>query len=124
MPSTSGNLTVAEPDLVPPSGDLLLADAGRNDLALVAAVDRTARHWTGEQPGPLRPGTDTHANATWRMFRETFNPYKPTIIDWPKLDPEARDRLVNPTAPCWVKPAAAALSARSFSMSSMKPIPG
>jgi hypothetical protein len=33
------------------------------------------------------------------MFRETFNPYKPSIIDWPKLSPEARERLV--TLPIW-----------------------
>jgi len=33
------------------------------------------------------------------MFRETFNPYKPTIIDWPRLSPEARDRLVG--LPIW-----------------------
>src|SRR5208283_160701 len=34
-----------------------------------------------------------------RMFRETFNPYKPSIIDWPKLSPEARERLIN--LPIW-----------------------
>jgi len=33
------------------------------------------------------------------MFRETFNPYKPSIIDWPELSLEARDRLVN--LPIW-----------------------
>ena len=33
------------------------------------------------------------------MFRETFNPYKPSIIDWPELSPEARDRLVQ--LPIW-----------------------
>ena len=33
------------------------------------------------------------------MFRDTFNPYKPAVIDWPKLDAEARDRLVS--LPIW-----------------------
>jgi hypothetical protein len=33
------------------------------------------------------------------MFRETFNPYKPTIIDWPVMSPQERDRLVN--LPIW-----------------------
>ena len=33
------------------------------------------------------------------MFRETFNPYKPAVIDWPKLDAAARDRLVS--LPIW-----------------------
>ena len=30
---------------------------------------------------------------------DTFNPYKPAVIDWPKLDSETRDRLVK--LPIW-----------------------
>jgi hypothetical protein len=30
---------------------------------------------------------------------DTFDPYKPGVIDWPHLDPEARDRLVS--LPIW-----------------------
>jgi len=30
---------------------------------------------------------------------DTFNPYRPAVIDWPKLDAEARDRLVS--LPIW-----------------------
>jgi hypothetical protein len=33
------------------------------------------------------------------MFHETFNPYKPAVIDWPKLDPPALERLV--ALPIW-----------------------
>ena len=33
------------------------------------------------------------------MLLDTFNPYKPAVIDWPKLDAEARDRLVS--LPIW-----------------------
>jgi hypothetical protein len=33
------------------------------------------------------------------MLLETFNPYKPAIIDWPVLDAEARRRLVS--LPIW-----------------------
>jgi hypothetical protein len=88
-----------QPHLAPPPGGLLLAGWGQGERASVAAADHAARHWTSTEPGPLRPGTEAHASATWRMFRETFNPYKPTIIDWPKLDPEARDRLVG--LPIW-----------------------
>ena len=33
------------------------------------------------------------------MFRETFNPYKPTVIDWPQLDPPALNRLTG--LPIW-----------------------
>jgi len=33
------------------------------------------------------------------MFHETFNPYKPSVIPWPKLDPEALQRLTS--LPIW-----------------------
>ncbi len=33
------------------------------------------------------------------MLLDTHNPYKPAVIDWPKLDDEARDRLVS--LPIW-----------------------
>jgi hypothetical protein len=33
------------------------------------------------------------------MLMDTFNPYKPSVIDWPELEPEARDRLVG--LPIW-----------------------
>jgi hypothetical protein len=33
------------------------------------------------------------------MLLDTHNPYKPTVIDWPPLDTEARDRLV--ALPIW-----------------------
>jgi hypothetical protein len=34
-----------------------------------------------------------------RMLIDTHNPYKPAVIDWPKLDDDARARLVN--LPIW-----------------------
>ena len=33
------------------------------------------------------------------MFHETFNPYKPSVIDWPTLDPAALERLTS--LPIW-----------------------
>jgi hypothetical protein len=33
------------------------------------------------------------------MFRETFNPYRPSIIEWPLLSPEAQARLT--ALPIW-----------------------
>lgn len=65
----------------------------------IEAADHAARHWDFPQPGPVRPGSDAHRDAACRMFRETFNPYKPSIIDWPKLDPEALERLTS--LPIW-----------------------
>jgi hypothetical protein len=69
------------------------------DPATVAAADHAARHWTSAEPGPLRPGSAEHRRALRTMFRETFNPYKPAVIDWPRLDAEALERLV--TLPIW-----------------------
>jgi hypothetical protein len=69
------------------------------DSDVIRAADFAARHWTAPESGPLRPGSDAHKAAVRRMFRETFNPYKPAVIDWPKLSDEARIRLIN--LPIW-----------------------
>ena len=65
----------------------------------IEAADKAARHWRWTDPRPLRPGTEEHKQAACRMFRETFNPYKPAVIDWPKLDPPALERLTG--LPIW-----------------------
>ena len=93
------DLLSGDAGLSPPPGGLELHPLAASDPAIVAAADQRARHWTSEDAGSLRPGTPAHAHATARMFRDTFNPYKPTIIDWPKLEPEARDRLIS--LPIW-----------------------
>jgi hypothetical protein len=49
--------------------------------------------------GPIRLGSDAHKTLFCRTLLDTFNPYKPAVIDWPKLDPAARDRLVS--LPIW-----------------------
>jgi len=79
--------------------DLLPAGTPITTPAMEAAAEVTARHWIAEQPGPIRPGSALHKQLVGQMFRDTFNPYKPSIIDWPTLSPEARDRLVN--LPIW-----------------------
>jgi hypothetical protein len=52
-----------------------------------------------EGKGPVRPGSDAHKVLFCRTLLDTFNPYKPAFIDWPALDPGARERLV--TLPIW-----------------------
>ncbi len=69
------------------------------DAAVTDAADRAARAWTGDDPGPIRLGSDRHKVLFSRMLLDTFNPYKPAVIDWPRLDAEARDRLVS--LPIW-----------------------
>jgi len=67
--------------------------------AEIDAADRRAREWSLPAPGPLPIGSDGHRAAACQMFRDTFNPYKPSVIAWPKLEPEALRRLV--TLPIW-----------------------
>lgn len=86
-------------ELPPPPGGLTLFSLDHADPAAIAAADHAARHWQWPDVGPLVPGTEQHRRATAAMFRDTFNPYKPSIIQWPHLDPEARDRLVS--LPIW-----------------------
>jgi len=49
--------------------------------------------------GPIRFGSEAHKTLFCRTLLDTFNPYKPAVIDWPKLDAEARARLVD--LPIW-----------------------
>ena len=69
------------------------------DAATIAAADHAARHWSWPDPDPLTPGSEAHKRAACRMFHDTFNPYKPAVIEWPRLSDEARERLV--TLPIW-----------------------
>ena len=86
-------------DFEAPPGGLELVRSRPTDPAVTIAADRAARHWSSAEPGPLRLGSEAHKRATAQMFRETFNPYKPTIIDWPKLEAGERDRLTS--LPIW-----------------------
>ena len=56
-------------------------------------ADQTARHWTSAEAGPWRPGSEAHKRAMCALFRETFNPYRPSVIAWPALKPEELQRL-------------------------------
>jgi hypothetical protein len=69
------------------------------DATLIDSADSAARLWADDEPGPVRIGSDRHRVLFSRMLLETHNPYKPAVIDWPQLDPEARDRLVS--LPIW-----------------------
>ncbi len=69
------------------------------DDATIAAADHAARYWAAVEPGPIVPGSDAHKSAFCRMLLDTHNRYKPSVIDWPVLEPEARDRLVG--LPIW-----------------------
>jgi hypothetical protein len=49
--------------------------------------------------GPIRCGSEAHKTLFCRTLLDTFDPYKPAVIDWPELDAQTRDRLVS--LPIW-----------------------
>ncbi len=48
---------------------------------------------------PIEIGSDAHKALFCRTLLDTFNPYRPAVLDWPKLDEEALQRLVS--LPIW-----------------------
>src|SRR5882672_7902613 len=60
---------------------------------------RAQRNGRDDDPGPVCVGSEEHKTLFSRMLLDTHNPYRPAVIDWPKLDPDARDRLVR--LPIW-----------------------
>jgi hypothetical protein len=72
--------------------------ADRSALA-AAQADHDSRHWTSAHAGTIRPGTDAHKREVRRMFHETFNPFRPSVIAWPKLGADALQRVTS--LPIW-----------------------
>ncbi len=54
--------------------------------------------WNGD-PAPFRIGSEQHKAIFCQMLLETHNPYKPAVIQWPKLTEEMRQRLIS--LPIW-----------------------
>jgi len=65
----------------------------------IEAAARTSRQWTSTLAGAPRPGSEAHKREVCRMFRETFNPYRPAVIAWPQLSPEELRRVKS--LPIW-----------------------
>jgi hypothetical protein len=55
--------------------------------------------WRFAREGRIRPGSEEHKQLFCRMLLDTFDPYKPAIIPWPTLAPDALARLTN--LPFW-----------------------
>ncbi len=48
---------------------------------------------------PIRIGSDAHKTLFCRTLLDTFDAYKPAVLDWPTLDSPARERLMS--LPIW-----------------------
>jgi hypothetical protein len=64
----------------------------------VAIADHAMRHWSGPE-GTIEIGSEAHKRLFSRMLLETHNPYKPAVIDWPALAPDALQRVTS--LPIW-----------------------
>lgn len=62
-------------------------------------VSESSREPDSFPRGPINLGSDAHKVLFCRTLLDTFDPYKPAVIDWPKLEAETRDRLVS--LPIW-----------------------
>jgi hypothetical protein len=62
-------------------------------------ADWAMRNWAGQEPGRIALGSDAHKRLFSKMLLETHNPYKPAVIDWPKLEPDALKRVIS--LPIW-----------------------
>jgi len=66
---------------------------------LAASSAEGAPVWRWPRAGRIRPGSEEHKQLFCRMLLDTFDPYKPAIIPWPTLAPDALARLTG--LPFW-----------------------
>jgi len=69
------------------------------DESAVATADFNARHWNYAETGPIKPGADAHFQMLTQLLKATYNPYKPAVLDWPKLEPDTLARITS--LPIW-----------------------
>jgi hypothetical protein len=66
----------------------------------IEGADFIMRNWSGRaSDSSLKIGSDEHKTLFCRMLLETHNPYKPAVIEWPALAPDARQRVMS--LPIW-----------------------
>jgi hypothetical protein len=56
---------------------------------------------TGTWPGggPIKWGSDAHKRLFCKTLLDTFDPYRPAVIDWPALEPDTKARITS--LPIW-----------------------
>ncbi len=69
------------------------------DTEAVEIADYNARHWGFPESGGIRVGSEAHYRMFTALLGATYNPYKPAVLDWPKLDPETLARITS--LPIW-----------------------
>ena len=62
-------------------------EQGVSSAAFVIPADLTADTGPWPAPGPIRYGSEAHKRLFCKTLLDTFNPYRPAVLDWPKLGP-------------------------------------
>jgi hypothetical protein len=62
-------------------------------------AEQAAKRWEWAGKGRVRVGSTAHRDLFCRMLLDTYDPYKPAVIPWPKLDEAALARLKS--LPFW-----------------------
>ncbi len=70
-----------------------------SDTLTDVAEDHSLRRWTFTGTARVKIGSDAHKHMFCRMLLETHDPYKPAVVDWPALSPDALERLCS--LPIW-----------------------
>ena len=66
-------------------------------FAVPPDLSRDTGNWPDD--GPIRFGSDEHKRLFCKTLLDTFDPYRPAVLDWPKLDAEAEKRITS--LPIW-----------------------
>lgn len=82
---------------MPAMSEIALPTSGQD--AAVRDADWAMRNWSGQQPGRIRIGSEQHKQLFCQMLLDTHNPYKPAVIEWPKLKPDELRRITS--LPIW-----------------------
>lgn len=69
------------------------------DDTAIATADYQSRHWNYLKPGGIKPGSPEHFEMFTALLGATYNPYKPAVLDWPQLEPDALRRITS--LPIW-----------------------
>jgi hypothetical protein len=99
-------------------------EAAMSDVLSPDQAEHAMRHWSHPAPGHVRIGSDEHLQMFCKMLLETHNPYKPAVIDWPRLSPEALSRVTS--LPIWdiavQKEGCASVSVATFAQTVTDPL--
>ncbi len=66
-------------------------------FAIPPDLSRDTGTWPGD--GPIKYGSDEHKRLFCKTLLDTFDPYRPAVLDWPKLSEETEKRITS--LPIW-----------------------